>query len=191
MSSAEVTLRNLRRNLAKLKEDSRLPEESTQSWNPPHSLPNAYLHKVLKKDLKLTKFKGVFPCNLLRKPRNGESIILNTDPNYMSGKHFVAISRKNGRFIYFDPLAESLSSQFPELYQELKKQKMFPLAPVLTSPIQAMESNFCGLFCLDYVLGLYLPFSNAKCVKYKLHPSQLLKNDQICLNNIVRKLKKK
>lgn len=154
-------------------------------------LPNAYLQKVLKKKLKLPQFRGVFPCNHVKKLREGESIILNTDPHFKRGKHFVALSVRKNRYIYFDPLAESMEILFPELHKELERRKMLPLVNVLSSPIQAPSSNFCGLFCLDYVLGLYAPFSNASTVKYELHPNKLKGNDEICLSNVVKKLKMK
>ena len=153
---------------------------------------NSYLRKVLKKDLKLSQFKGVFPCDRLRKPREGESIILNTDPHYLQGRHFVALNRKKGRYIYFDSLAKEIDGgEFPELYEELRRRKMLPIVPVLQTPIQSPTSNFCGLFCLDYVLSLYSPFNEAKSRKYKLHNKKLLENDKICAQNVVDKLLRK
>ena len=152
-------------------------------------LPNSYVNKVLKKDLKLRKFRGVFPCDRMKTLREGESMILNTDPHYLEGKHFVALTRQNGQIIYFDSLAERLDVHFPELFKELSRKRMFPLMHVLNLPIQAPDSNFCGIFCIDYILCLYSPFSNVRTTKYELHPFNLKKNDEICLKNVIRKLK--
>lgn len=155
-------------------------------------LPNRYLQRILKDTLQITQFRGVFACDRVPKLKQEQSVILNTDPHYKRGKHFVALFYSNGRYIYFDPLAENIEIQFPEFYRVLKRKKMLnALFKVLDSPIQDAKSNFCGLFCLDYILGLYKPFSKAKVQTYVTDLLALRKNDSICVKNVVKKLKMK
>ena len=162
-----------------------------KSFSSGEKLPNSYLRKILQEELRVKNFKGVFPCDRVKKLREGESLILNTDPHQLPGKHFVALTKKRGRIIYFDSLAEDMKIEFPELYRALQRRGMLPVLPVLKSPIQAIDSNFCGLFCIDYILTLHPPYSRVNSAKYELKTARLRKNDQICLENVLRKVKAK
>ena len=172
-------------------EMSSAEETLLKSLNGGEKLSNSYLQKILQKNLRVKHFKGVFPCDRVKKLREEESIILNTDPHQLPGKHFVALTKKQGKIIYFDSLAEDMKTEFPELYRALQRRGMLPVLPVLRSPIQAMDSNFCGLFCIDYILTLHSPYSEVKSAKYELKTTRLRKNDQICLQNVLRKMKVK
>lgn len=147
---------------------------------------NVYLQELLKNVLRVPGFRGVFPCDLMPRLKNEECMIVNTDPHNHPGRHFVVILRRNGAFFYFDSLNSNLGDDFPALEKQLTLKKMFPLLRVLKTPIQAPTSNFCGIFCLDYVLSLYSPFALKKPIHYVT--KNLSENDDICVKNVVKRL---
>lgn len=171
-------------------EMSPIEETLLRSFEDRGKITNAYLQKLIKHDLGVKKFLGVYPCDLMRKPKEGQCIILNSDTHLKPGKHFVSLLRKGTSFYYFDPLAKDIKLVFPELYSALRKKKCYPLLPVLQNPIQAPESIFCGLFCLDFVLNQYEPYNSMVTKSYHTKESKLLENDQICYENIVKRITK-
>lgn len=153
----------------------------------PSSITNAYLQNLLSEKIGVPKFRGVFPCDLLpRRIASGDSLILNTDPHYEPGRHYVALFRKDGKTFYFDSLALDPSLAFPTMYENLTESRLTPLIPILPGPIQAPDSRLCGLFCANYVLSR--AFQNPKKLKsYSL--TSLSDNDRICLSNLQRRIR--
>ena len=153
---------------------------------------NSYLDHFLSRQLKIISFVGVFPCDILPQKIQPETcVILNTDPHFQKGNHYVCINRDaRGEYLYFDPLALDPQMFFPRMMRELKKRKIASkLRPVCLSPIQASVSKFCGLFCADYVMTQTIP--KMKKAKYLTRQDKLLRNDEICLQNIVSNIKKR
>lgn len=153
---------------------------------------NSYLNNFLLNQLKIKPFLGVFPCDLMPKkiPPN-KSLILNTDPHFQKGNHYVCISRDTrGEYHYFDPLALDSQAFFPRMTRELKSRKIFPkLKPVCQSPIQSPVSKFCGLFCADYVMTQNI--TKMKKANYFTRENKLIENDKVCLENIMLNIKKR
>lgn len=170
---------------------SRQPQESTDLTEDTE-ITNSYLDHFLSRQLKIASFMGVFPCDILpKKIQPNTCVILNTDPHFQKGNHYVCINRNaRGEYLYFDPLALDPQMFFPRMIRELKKRKIASkLYPVCHSPIQAPVSRFCGLFCADYVMTQTIP--KMKKAKYFTRQDKLLQNDKICLQNIVSNIKKR
>lgn len=156
---------------------------SPSRLSPPSRITNAYLKKLLKR---VPKFRGVFACDLLpRRIGEGDTLILNTDPHYKPGEHYVAIYRKGGQTFYFDPLRFSAKDFFPIMHRNLVEANLAPLHHVLPGPIQAVDSTLCGLFCANYVLSR--AFSDPKKLE-SYFQSSLHLNDAICLSNLKKRL---
>ena len=150
------------------------------------SVTNDYLNTLLKKKFNITTFLGVFPCDIFPLEINeGESIILNTDPHHLPGKHYICLYRKNSRYFYFDSLAVNRKLAFKTLTENFKKRKISPIINVLTQPIQHFSSKFCGFFCVDYILAISEEFKNVKRVSYFCEKTKLQQNDVICFKNII------
>lgn len=154
---------------------------------------NSYLQKLLKNRLMLKTFRGVFPCDRIPKTlRNGQSIIVNTDPHYLPGAHYVSFYRSRGKYFYFDSLSLNLGLSFPHLAKSLESSQFKPLFPVLTSPIQHPLSDFCGLFCCSYILSVCPPFSKVEPSElYETNPALLLRNDAVCTANLINCISRK
>ena len=123
---------------------------------PPSKITNGYLEELLKKKMRIKRFRGVFPCDLIPTYlKDGESAIINTHPHDMPGDHYVCLYKKRKKYFYFDPLALDLI-MFPYLKEEMEKRTTFKkIVPVLTQPIQHPGSNFCEMVCLSYILSLH------------------------------------
>ena len=60
------------------------------------------LQEVLRKNIG-AKFVGVFPRDILPQPIDG-AYVINTDPHYKPGQHWVAMYLNGGRGEYYDSL---------------------------------------------------------------------------------------
>ena len=95
-------------------------------------------------------FKGVFPCDELPYHQNLPlNIIVNTDPSYKPGTHWICISiKKNGEGFYFD------SFGLPPLKKEIvdflvTKCKRWRFNQV---SLQNITSKTCGHYCVLFII---------------------------------------
>ena len=96
-------------------------------------------------------FKGVFPCDQL--PYNLSlplNIIVNTDPSYLPGEHWVCISiNKNGFGQYFDSFG--LYPIKEEIFKFLE-EKCYNGWSYNQVTLQNINSNTCGNYCVLYII---------------------------------------
>ena len=121
-------------------------------------LTNGYVEDMMKSiSLKPEKFKGVKPCDIFLKeiergqlkllPKN--CIILNLSSSNHSGSHFVAIfMNSENKAEYFD--SYGLNSFDSNINKGLKHAGIKITA--FDQGIQDASSDFCGLFCIGYLL---------------------------------------
>ena len=107
---------------------------------------------TIKRLLKTYKcFKGVFPCDRL--PYDSVSplnIIVNTDPSYKPGQHWVCVSiNQKGRGYYFDSFG--LPPIVPEIRNFLD-QKTTKGWTYNKRKIQNITSSTCGNYCILFIL---------------------------------------
>ena len=123
------------------------------------------------------KFVGVFaadnfPVNL----SHNKFIIVNVSTSQSIGTHWTLICRKNGEYVFADPLGQNLTSykhihnrfissavDFRTVYELLRNQ-----------PIQKPNSKMCGLFCIyiaHYLFGEkeIVKMSDVDLIRFALH----------------------
>ena len=117
-------------------------------------------------------FKGVYPCDRL--PYNNKlplNIIVNTDPSYLPGQHWVCISiKKNGRGQYFDSFGLPPLKQDIFEFLEAKCTKGWSYNTVT---IQNINSHTCGHYCVLYIIFMCQSLSNDEFIsKFNSNTSQ-------------------
>ena len=109
------------------------------------------LLKLLCKHMHGCHDHGVFACNNIRKPRKPCAYILNTDPHYKKGQHWVAIyiDRSNTGY-YFDSYGlPPIKKEFVNFLQ--KHCRRWEYNDVL---LQDPGSEACGEFCLYFLIHM-------------------------------------
>jgi hypothetical protein len=100
---------------------------------------------------KLKRFKnflGCFACDQLPTPqKHTYGLVVNLDPHYERGSHWVAIYVSKGIGEYFDPYGlPPLSMEIWEFLDKYTKRATYS-----TTPIQGATSQKCGGFCILYL----------------------------------------
>ena len=107
---------------------------------------------IIRKLLKSFKcFKGVYPLDMLPyKQKLPVNIIVNTDPSYKPGEHWVCICiDKNGVGRYFD------SFGLPPLKREIFEYLQYKCIrgwDYNKVTLQSMTSTTCGHYCVLYII---------------------------------------
>ncbi len=136
--------------------------------------------KKIKND-KIAKktFLGVYPRDLLPEMKQRPaSIIINTDPSYLPGRHWLAFYiDKNGVGFFFDSYGKSPA--FYGLEHYLKK--LTTTIVTNNQRLQGVNSSTCGLFSIYFILLKSRGFSMNQIVQIfsKKHFSfndELIKN---------------
>ena len=151
-------------------------------------LSNSFLSKISRKILG-PKFLGVYPCDVRPKTKNRSCfIIFNTGKKNTEGEHFVAVKIVKKEIFYFDPFGEQPNNDYIlSFLREEKKNKKFFWNRV---QIQDNSSNFCGFFCLAYLISAKnkMPMKRFKNL-FSIQNRKL--NDKIVIEFIISKIKKK
>jgi len=129
---------------------------------------------TIRKLLKTFKcFKGVFPCD--QRPYSTKlplNIIVNTDPSYKPGEHWISISiNKQGKGEYFD------SFGLPPIVDDIIKFLEYNCSSGWTynkKTLQNITSQTCGNYCVLYIIF--------KCQNYSLR-SYLAKFSAVSIKN--------
>ena len=113
-------------------------------------LSNSFLERIGKKILG-SDFVGVFPCDVHRKSRKKTYLIIfNTGRKNTLGEHFVAIKIGKKSVFYFDPFGEPPTNSFIKEYiSKLKRPLNWNIVQ-----IHHNSSNFCGFYCLAYLMSV-------------------------------------
>lgn len=141
---------------------------------------NGYLEKISKKILG-SEFLGVFPCDAHPKTRRKNFyVIFNLSKHNETGSHFVCISKKDNILTYFDALGTSLTNNYIKNF--IKKLIKSPVVLLdLKTKIQADNSDFCGFFCLGFLISQkknipLIKFFNMFNLKNKEENDGIIKN---------------
>ena len=129
-------------------------------------------------------FIGVFSRNELPKIKSlPASLVINTDPSYRLGEHWVAIYiNEDGFGVYFD--SYGLSPLIQEFIGFLNNN--CPNGWTYNSTtVQGLHSITCGEYCVLFVYMSSIGYSLCKIIK--LFTSDLELNDKI-IDNIYKKL---
>ena len=111
------------------------------------------------------KFSGVFAAdNFPLKLSQNRFLIVNVSSSDSIGTHWTLLCRKNGTYIFADPLGRKLTS-YKCLYNRLASaaldiQNVYEL--LRNQPIQTQNSILCGLFCIYVAHYIY---NNTEIVK--------------------------
>ena len=115
-------------------------------------LANSYVHNLASK-FKINKYRGVFSADKFPVGGRG-SFIVNTHPSSEPGEHFIVILRRRRKYFYFNPLGLTLN-EYPSVLSRIKqssaKKKYYP---ALVKPVQSPFSDFCGFFCVFFLVHL-------------------------------------
>lgn len=150
-------------------------------------LTNEYLHALSKK-LIGKEFLGVYPCDVIPKMKNNSTsfIIFNTGRSNTEGEHFVAIKVTKKNVFYFDSFGEPPSNKdISNFLLAIIGRKKFEYN---ISPIQDDSSNFCGFYCLAYLMSAKKKWS-FKRFKNLFSIQNKKKNDSKVIKFIVRNIK--
>lgn len=145
---------------------------------------NIFLEDLLNR-FKWTDFCGVFssdsiPTHLCE--HKNFFIISNISSSKEKGTHFVSIIKKNNIILYLDPLALyiNLNEDIDIFIARCKCEKIVKLR----QPIQHIKSWYCGYFTVFFLL-FFNDTLNCHDKLTAFEKNELLKNDCICLNNLM------
>ena len=94
------------------------------------------------------KFLGVFACNEIANITNEGCLIVNTDPSYQKGSHWISVIIKNKCVYYYDPLNMTFWLTDPNISNFLKKQRKDLF--INNVAIQTLSSPYCGQHCVVF-----------------------------------------
>ena len=105
------------------------------------------------------KFLGIYaadnyPLNL----KENTFIIVNSDKSNQLGTHWLLLCNRDNKYLFGDPLGLPIT-YYPHICDRLSFAD-FELVEIIKSPLQKLDSNLCGLFCIyiaHYVFSAYFP----------------------------------
>ena len=153
-------------------------------------LTNKYVEKLMKCISPLPEnFKSVLPCDsFLQKIKQSKEIlkkddcyIINLSSSNHSGSHFVALfltSKTSAEYFDSYALPFSIDKNLAEAFNigGLEIQQF-------EKPIQSNKSQFCGIFCIAYLLSKQIGMSMEDFANLFVQ-EKLLQNDQIALEAV-------
>ena len=121
-------------------------------------------------------FLGCFPLDGLPPfpPTLPKSMIINTQPSSHPGEHWVALVLTETKCYYFDSFARPRAPANIEMYVE----PYYNTITYLRIPIQDITSNFCGAYCVSFVLHVKDDLTYEQFFRH-YYSDNLLKNDEI------------
>lgn len=146
-------------------------------------LTNKYVELVGKRLIK--NFIGCFPCDI--QPNVSKlktfAVVFNESKHDEAGSHFVCVYASESRIFYFDSMGLALENDHIKLFVYSCQRPV----TLIARQIQSFESNFCGFFCLCFLLYMSknLPPDNF----FKCFSSELKLNDKIVLDFIKKMVK--
>ena len=152
-------------------------------------LTNAYIDKF-GKDLFGKEYLGCHPCDSnprINKRKQFFSIIFNLSKhNDKEGTHFIAVYANPINIIYFDSFGKSCSNKYIKKFIKINKHNR--ILKMNKTPIQHLDSIYCGFFCLAFII------SQKKNIQMKnfinvFDSKHLKKNDNIVIEFIINEIK--
>lgn len=148
-------------------------------------LTNQYLEKLSRKILPKS-FLGVFPCDVFPNTRRRKSfsIIFNTGSSLSEGEHFIAIFVSDKNILFFDSFGEPISNDFIKNFL-LNFNNFYYM---YDSKIQDDQSNFCGFYCLAFLMNLYKNGDTHKFISKFQQGTNLMMNDKKIVKFIINEM---
>lgn len=154
---------------------------------------NIYITTVLDQCKKLSYWNGIYSSNNIPNHiLNGQqdfAIIVNLARQNEKGTHFVTIIQAQKKMFLFDSLTTP-RYMLPNNIKQWMDTKNG--VNVLSTPIQNFNSEFCGFYCIYFILWLSLPNSSKVLNRFsvtKFNYKNLKQNDAICIKMIIKMLK--
>lgn len=123
---------------------------------------NLNTDQIIRALQEINQFGGVIPSNKLPQNVRNKFYVINTDPSYMPGKHWVAV----------------YTAKVPEFYDSLGRPPSFynkdfeyflinhgPNYIYNSQRIQSYGSSVCGVYCIYYVLKRSMGYSIKEIVQ--------------------------
>lgn len=157
---------------------------------------NGYIYNMLKKRLKVRIFEDVFsadtiPASLLRQQSGGAGkvCIVNLAKADDAGTHFIALHILPEKIVIYDSLHLNLNLFSPALWKHLKRSKK-SLVSGMKYPLQTVQSQFCGFYCIYFTLYLAKrQFANRQGL-LNFYKQECEENDSIVIKNIRTMIKR-
>lgn len=144
-----------------------------------------YVEQIGKQIFKKKHFLGCFPANI--HPKNKRkifSLIFNLSKHDEEGTHYIAIFANEKMLMYFDPFGDSCTNKnIKKFIAKHKKNRKFK---EVKRKIQSSDSNFCGFFCLAFILSQELKIPVSKF--YTMFHNDLDLNDDVTTEFIISKI---
>lgn len=101
----------------------------------------------------MNKINNVLPYDQIKinEMNNGESYIINTDPSYKDGEHWVSIIKHDNCYIFYDSFARTLYNTIPELNKKIKSC----IKNINKQPDQFGSTTNCGQLTLTFLYVYY------------------------------------
>ena len=91
------------------------------------------------------KFVGSFAADQVPPLYRNSFVIINTDPSFMEGTHWIMLANKEGTIYYGDALGQPLSSY---KYVKTMKVKQLVYSTIQTLPL-------CGFYCIYFAWTVF------------------------------------
>ncbi len=95
-------------------------------------------------------FIGAFPCDkipAMSSRMKKYSVIVNLDTSQEAGSHWIALLIKNKTVFYYDPLGQKNNNEHITDYMN-----KFAVQLYNKQQIQSKLSDYCGLYCLGFII---------------------------------------
>ena len=139
-------------------------------------------HALRTNQLTSKLFRAVVAADRLPTSANQQgSYVVNTDPHYLPGQHWVVLHFTSSHVVYFDPMGAPIAKH---LLDRLRSSGTFSekmLQHVVTRRIQGLRHT-CGFYCAYYILCL----ANPELYKLDIFSDNLDFNDRLVCNLFLR-----
>ena len=106
-------------------------------------------HALSESDKTRDFFEGVYPLDYLSEIEHAPNmIIVNTDPSYKPGKHWLLFYRDQDTYEMFDSLGRDITVYPPEIAHFVNK--FCSQLKYVSVRLQPINSSLCGHYCLYY-----------------------------------------
>ena len=139
---------------------------------------NIYIDSLMNKISRT--FYGTFSIDNIPEINNDVfSVIVNLSKRNEKGTHFIAVSSRKNKIIYFDSLGnQNINLILKEYLKNHKKQIIYS-----NHQLQNFFSNHCGFFCVSFILCIENDISLENFLKI-FSRKNLYLNDYICIEII-------
>lgn len=132
--------------------------------------------------LKISNFLGVFAADQIKSIKSNQvgTLIVNTDPSYLDGKHWISFCLDKKDIYLYDPLCLNI---FPSEYFNHFVLRMNKALHLNMLKVQATDSVLCGyhalVFC--YVMNNHASENKFRSFLNSFHPYNVSGREQLSL----------